>query len=225
MSEPAYPDCIVIEPDGEVVVSVIWLHGLGANGHDFAPVADLLSKRLEAPIRFILPHAPTMPVTLNGGMPMPAWYDMYNMEHPRNVNWDTVDYSERMIVSLIQREQEKGVPPSRCMVAGFSQGGAMALRIGLTGNTELAGVIALSSYLLRKEGETFPSERGMPIFMAHGDSDPVIPIAVGESSRETIKSHGYELEWHEYPMQHNVCEQEIKDIEAWMRNRIKQLDT
>ena len=219
MTEETLLECIEIETSADAELSVIWLHGLGADGHDFAPVAQLLSSRISTPIRFVLPHAPSMPVTINGGMSMPAWYDMLNMDHPRNVNWDTVYRSEKLIAALIKREEERGIPASKCILAGFSQGGAMALRIGLTCDSPLAGIIALSAYLLQDEDESLSTGNQPPIFMAHGHADPVIPYSIGVASRNALKTFGCEVEWRDYPMQHNVCEEEILHIQEWLTSK------
>ena len=221
MSEVTLPDCIEIEPESDAEVSIIWLHGLGADGNDFAPVAQLLASRLSTDIRFILPHAPSIPVTINAGVTMPAWYDMLNMDHPRNVDWDTVAHSEKIISGLIKREEERGVPTSRCILAGFSQGGAMALRMGLIHASSVGGIIALSAYLLQDKEESFSTDNKFPVFMAHGRSDLVIPYSVGETSRDALKSIGCEVEWHDYPMEHNVSEEEISHIQEWLVAKLK----
>lgn len=218
MSDEHLLPCVELEPESPAKASIVWLHGLGADGHDFEPVAKMLAKGFPCPVRFVLPHAPRMPVTINMGMQMPAWYDMLNLEHPRNVNWDTVRTSEQNICALLERERARGISSDKLFLAGFSQGGALALRIGLKREQALAGVLALSTYLLVEQDEVFPVDKKnkLPVFMAHGEQDPVIPFSLAEASRNTIKQQGCEVQWHSYYMQHSVCEEEITHIAQWL---------
>ena len=200
---------------------VIWLHGLGADGHDFVPVAKLLSSPGR---RYILPHAPSMPVTINGGMWMPAWYDILSMDPgardaPRESS-DDVIHSTKLVEKLIENEIENGTPEDRIVVAGFSQGGALALHLSLRSKYNLAGVVALSCYLpVREKFESELTNTKIPIFQAHGRFDMVVPYFSGLYTHELLESKSIEITWHEYQMGHEVCNQEISDIGTWL-NRI-----
>jgi phospholipase/carboxylesterase len=212
-----YPDAIEIETARNPAASVIWLHGLGADGNDFAPIVPGLQLPGTA-IRFVFPHAPVQPVTINGGMRMRAWYDISDGAIRRE-DEKGVRASQALIEALIAREKERGTAASRLVLAGFSQGGAIALHTGLRHAERIAGIMALSTYL--PLAEKFPAEadavnRDAPIFMAHGSYDPVIPLARAAQSRGLLESLGYSLEWREYPMPHSVCPEEIADIGAWL---------
>jgi phospholipase/carboxylesterase len=207
-------DCVVIDqPDA--VGTVIWLHGLGADGHDFEPIVPLLE--LDAPLRFVFPNAPVRPVTINAGMEMRAWYDI----HPGAPLAGTadIDASARSVAALIADEQTRGVPTRRITLAGFSQGGVIALRLGLSLPDAVAGIMALSTYVHDHEHLTdlvsFASI-DVPIFMAHGLMDPMIPVTRAVTSRQALLALDYRVEWHEYAMGHEVCPQEIRDIAAWL---------
>jgi phospholipase/carboxylesterase len=202
-------------------LAVIWLHGLGADGHDFEPVVPALP--LPFAVRFVFPHAPVRPVTVNGGMPMRAWYDILGWG--RNVRQDAagVQASAAAVTRLIDREIARGLPAQRIVLAGFSQGGAIALHTALREPRRLAGVLALSTYL--PLADTLAVERsaastGLPIFMAHGSEDPVLPLALAESSRRDLEAAGYSVEWHVYPMAHSVCAPEVAAIGAWLTARV-----
>lgn len=214
--------CVEIEPKTPAEASVVWLHGLGADGHDFAPVARMLQPMLNHTLRFVLPHAPRIPVTLNGGVSMPAWYDMQNMDHPRNVDWDTVKDSEKAICALLERERSRGIATDKIFLAGFSQGGAITLRIALQRKQKLGGILALSTYLLQNAGEEFPVNKHdpLPVFMGHGTQDPIIPHALAEASRNTLKQYGCAIDWHSYPMAHSVCQEEIDAIAQWFNKQL-----
>lgn len=214
---------VIVEPEAPAEASILWLHGLGADGHDFEPVARMLQPALPVPVRFVLPHAPRIPVTINGGMEMRAWYDMHNLDHPRHVDWESVRTSEAAISRLLKREREQGIPDERLFLAGFSQGGALAVRLGLQRQEPLAGLIVLSSYLLQDGGEAFPVDKKnkIPVFMGHGTEDPIIPYALAEASRNTLRSHGCELQWQDYPMPHSVCQEEIEDLARWLTEQLQ----
>jgi phospholipase/carboxylesterase len=199
--------------------SIIWLHGLGADGHDFEPIVGELALPAE-PVRFVFPHAPMQPVTINGGMVMRAWYDIVSSDLARREDADGVRASQALLEALIARERSRGTPANRIVLAGFSQGGAIALQTGLRHAERLAGILALSTYLpiadsLAAEGNA--ATRDIPIFYAHGRQDPVITIDRAERSRDFLARLGYTVEWHAYPMPHAVCPQEIDDIGAWLR--------
>jgi len=213
-------DCVELQTSPAPTGSVIWLHGLGADGYDFVPVVREL-ETLGAPrLRYVFPHAPQMAVTINGGHVMPAWYDILGTDLGRREDASGIRASQRAVEALIAREVERGTPRTRIVLAGFSQGGAIALHAGLRQAEPLAGLIALSTYL--PLGEVFAAERHaasgkVPIFMAHGTADPVVPIARGHASRDALKQLGADLTWHEYPMQHSVCGDEVRDIAAFLR--------
>ena len=195
--------------------SVIWLHGLGADGHDFEPIVPELQIPPEIGVRFIFPHAPQQPVTINGGMMMPAWYDVLSMEIASQVDEVGIGRSSEQIRSLIDLEIERGISSDRILLAGFSQGGAIALHTGLLYDKPLLGILALSTYLplpARLEG----ANRTVPIFMGHGTHDPVIPMVVGQGSYQMLDKQGYDVEWHSYPMEHSVNMEEIRDVGVWM---------
>ncbi|BFI94663.1 MAG: alpha/beta hydrolase [Rhodanobacter sp.] len=202
--------------------SVIWLHGLGADGHDFAPIVPELVAADWPALRFVFPHAPVQPVTVNGGMPMRAWYDIVGFDLLARQDEAGVRASIGAVETLIARENERGVPDERIVLAGFSQGGAIALAAGLRHARRLAGVVALSTYL--PIADTLAAERsaanaGVPIFQAHGTFDPVVIPPRGSDSRDLLQGLGYRVEWHAYPMAHAVCAEEIADLRAWLGQR------
>ena len=212
-----YLDAIEIETARNPSASIIWLHGLGADGNDFAPIVPAL-KLPKAAIRFVFPHAPVQPVTINGGMRMRAWYDITDGAIRRE-DEGGVRASQTLVEALIAREKERGTAANRLVLAGFSQGGAIALQTGLRHSDRLAGIMALSTYLPIADkfaAEASKVNRDAPIFMAHGSYDPVIPLARAEQSRGLLQSLGYKPEWREYPMQHSVCPEEVNDISAWL---------
>ncbi len=197
--------------------SIIWLHGLGADGHDFAPIAEQLL--LPMAVRFVFPHAPVMPVTINGGYQMRAWYDLYALDSLRVEDAAGINASQASITALIQQETQRGIPEQHILLAGFSQGGAIALHTALRHPRPLAGVLALSTYL--PLAASLPSEKhianaAIPIFMAHGNFDSVITPALAQNSRSILEQAGYNVEWHEYPMAHSVCNEEIGDIRQFI---------
>lgn len=202
--------------------SIIWLHGLGADGQDFVPIVDELS--LPVAVRFIFPHAPQRPVTINGGYVMRAWYDIAGSAIDTQQDEAGIRASQAAIEALIAQEVARGIAPDHIFLAGFSQGGAIALHTALRQTVPLGGVLALSCYLPlvdRASSEVVPDTRSSPIFMAHGRSDTVVPYALGLASRDALTKLGYTVEWREYPMQHSVCEQELRDIEIWLGRQIE----
>lgn len=205
--------------------TVIWLHGLGASGHDFEPIVPELDLPPEHGIHFIFPHAPRLPVTLNGGMVMPAWYDIYALQTGAPEDEAGIQHAEQLIRRLIETEQQRGVATENIVLAGFSQGGVMALYTGLRFTQKLGGIMALSCYLPlatsllaeAKNGSLAP--RNLPFFLAHGLHDPVVAYSMGENSKLRLQEMGYAPEWRSYPMQHSVCEEEIRDISVWLKQR------
>lgn len=215
-------DCVEIQPPRKATASVMWLHGLGANGHDFVPIVPELGLGEQHGIRFIFPHAPSRSVSINGGMNMPAWYDIATADIAARQDRQGIETSSRQITSLIQNEISRGIPSENIVLAGFSQGGAIALHAGLRQPAPLAGIMALSTYLPLQhtlEAECSPASHSISIFMAHGKADPVVPITLGHASRDFLAQAGYAVEWNEYPMAHEVCLPEIVAIGHWLRNR------
>jgi phospholipase/carboxylesterase len=211
-------ETIEIETAPNPRASIIWMHGLGADGNDFAPLTDEIE--LPVAVRYIFPHAPMMPVSINGGYVMRAWYDISDAAIRRE-DEDGVRASQQSVEILLTREKARGIGASRIVLAGFSQGGAIALQTGLRHGERLAGVMALSTYVPladRLAKEANPANRGVPIFMAHGTADPMIPFARAQASRDLLLQQGYAVEWHKYLMQHSVCPQEIADIAKWLRH-------
>ena len=203
--------------------SVIWLHGLGADGHDFEPIVAELRLPQNLPLRFVFPHAPVRPVTINGGMSMRAWYDILSLDRDGPVDEVGIRDSGEMLNAQIERETERGVDTRNIVVAGFSQGGAIAIHAALRYPRRLAGLMALSTYLplqghFQSEVVDSPqiSNRELPIFMAHGSFDPVLPMALGRTSADRLLESGFSVAWHDYPMAHAVCAEEINDIRAWL---------
>jgi phospholipase/carboxylesterase len=214
------PDAVEIETGPEPTGTVIWLHGLGADGHDFEPIVPELMSPGQAALRFIFPHARLRPVTLNGGFTMRAWYDIASLDRHEPQDEPGVRESQARIEALISRENERGIATGRIVLAGFSQGGALALYAGTRHADKLAGIMGLSCYMLL--AASFAAERtdanqATPIFLAHGTQDPVVAPALGEQTRQFLAQHGYAVEWHAYSMPHSVCPQEITDIAAWLR--------
>ncbi len=208
---------VEVNPPGPVTASVIFLHGLGADGHDLAPLAA----ELDLPgVRFVFPHAPVRPVTINGGYRMRAWYDVLGADFGAGQDEAGIRESEQQLRALIRREVERGMPASRIVLAGFSQGGAIALHTALRYPERLAGTVALSGYLPLME--TLPAEahlanKDMPILLAHGTGDAVIPLALGEASCRRLKALGFPVTWRSYPMPHTLCAAEIEDAKGWLR--------
>lgn len=218
-------DCIEIEPGGGAgaTASVIWLHGLGADGNDFVPIVDELGLGADHGVRFVFPNAPVRPVAINNGMSMRAWYDITGVELDSGQDAEGIRASAQAIEELIAREHERGVSAERIVLAGFSQGGAIALHAGLRHARPLAGLMGLSTYLPLAEtldAEASAANRGVSILMAHGSQDPMLPIQLGQTSRDRLLEAGYDVAWHEYPMQHQVCLPEIATIGRWLKERL-----
>jgi phospholipase/carboxylesterase len=212
-------DTLEFETAPNPTASVIVLHGLGADGNDFVPIAEALALDPVGPVRFVFPHAPVRPVTINGGMSMRAWYDIRQADLGQQEDEDGLRESHLDIESLIADERERGVAASRIVLMGFSQGCAMTLLTGLRHAERLAGLVGLSGYL--PLADTTAAERsnasaGLPIFLAHGRADPVIPLARASASRDALQALGCDVEWHEYAMPHSVCPQEVADLNRWM---------
>ena len=218
MNESLLP-AIVLEPYGPHRSSIIWLHGLGADGHDFAPVAHELNLPPEHGVRFILPHAPQRPVTINGGWVMRAWYDIAHTDIGRTPDLSGIEESCQQVGALIVRELAQGIPPERLWLAGFSQGGVIALETLARHQDKVGGAIGLSCYL-GNPATLPPAAIPLPVFMAHGIEDPIVPLALGQAARRTLEERGYPVEWREYPMPHSVCQAEILDIRHWLLNRL-----
>lgn len=202
---------------------VLWLHGLGADGNDFAPIVPQLVRPGWPALRFVFPHAPLRQVTINGGMRMRAWYDIRSLSIDQRADEQGVRESIAQVEALIAREGERGIPPSRVILAGFSQGGAIALSTALRREQALAGVMALSTYLplaAQTPSEATAGGRATPVFMAHGLHDPVVTLDLGERSRDALRAMAVPVEWHTYPMPHAVCPDEINDIRHWLDQRL-----
>jgi phospholipase/carboxylesterase len=209
---------IEITPNNEAVASVIWLHGLGADGHDFEPIVPELRLPDSLSIRFIFPHAPLRPITINGGEEMRAWYDF--IPHSETAGTDDIAVSAAQIRQFIEREIDRGINPSKILLAGFSQGGVIALHTGVRYEKRLAGILALSTYLhdfTSTEKERTDANLAIPIMMAHGTADPMIPIMRAATSRENLIRLGYDVRWFDYPMGHQVCLEEIGEISNFMQ--------
>jgi len=218
-------DAIEINPPGKPDACIIWLHGLGANGHDFEPVIPQLEIVEQHSVRVVLPHAPSRAVTINNGAVMPAWFDiLVAADFVRIEDSVGICESEQRLHALIGREITNGIDARRILLAGFSQGGTVVLHTGLRYPQPLAGVLALSAWLPLAETlqqEAAEANRSIPVMMAHGTSDPVVPLALAERSRAVLEQQGYAVDWHTYPMQHAVCPEEIGDIRDWILKVLK----
>jgi phospholipase/carboxylesterase len=213
-------ETIQLETAPNPTVSVIWLHGLGADGNDFVPIVRELDLTGLPGIRFVFPHAPTMPVTINNGYVMRAWYDILTPDLAIREDEAGLRASQTFVEQLIAQEKSRGIPANRIVLAGFSQGCAMTLQTGLRHPEKLAGLLCLSGYVplaSKVATERHPANQDTPIFMAHGRGDPVIQVIRAEQSRDLLKSLGYSVEWHEYMMQHSVCAEEVDDMSAWLK--------
>ena len=219
------PDTVEVGGEAQVDGTVIWLHGLGADGHDFEPIVPELNLAVHADIRFIFPHAPVRPVTINGGVPMRAWYDVISLDKSGPQDEAGIRDSAASVLQLIERERERGVDASRIVLAGFSQGGAIAMHTAMRVPQRLAGLMALSTWMplastigeeVVDNSESQPRE--LPVLMTHGTFDPLLPLAAGQHAREIMQDAGFKVQWHEYPMAHAVCAEEISEIRKWLVN-------
>lgn len=213
-------ELVTVETGPSPAFSVIWMHGLGADGHDFEPIVPELLESTTPPIRFIFPHAPVRPVTINNGYAMRAWYDIIGIDRRSTEDSAGIHASAEAIGALIRAENARGIATHRIAIAGFSQGGAMALHIATRLPEKLAGVIALSCYLpLARQFATERSAANLatPLFLAHGTQDPVVPFSLGDESRKILEGTGYRPEWHAYPMPHSLCAEEVVDLRNFLR--------
>ncbi len=213
-------EAVEVETGRNPQAAIIWLHGLGADGHDFEPIVPQLVQPAERPLRFVFPHAPMRPVTLNGGYAMRAWYDIIALDRRTPEDENGIRASQTLITEMIRRENARGIPTGHIVLAGFSQGGAMALYSGTRYPERVAGIMGLSCYQLlagRFAAERLPANQATPIFLAHGTQDPVVAPALGEAACRQLQAAGYTVEWHAYSMPHAVCPQEVADIAAWLR--------
>ena len=220
MADPL--ETVELESAPAPLASIIWMHGLGADGHDFVPIVPEL--RVPVAVRFVFPHAPMRPVTINQGMVMRAWYDVRAIHGERREDAEGVRASQAQIEALIAREKARGIPAGRIVLAGFSQGGAMALHTGLRHPERLAGVLALSCFLPLADAlaaEAAPANRDVPVFMAHGAYDDLIPLARARRAHDALAALGWRVEWHQYPMPHSVCPEEIVDVSAWLTSVLR----
>jgi len=219
----ALPETVEVASGASPQGSVIWLHGLGADGHDFEAIVPELGVADQLSLRFVFPHAPMRPVTINGGTTMRAWYDILTLERGGPQDEAGIRESGRLLEMLIEREYQRDIPHDKIVLAGFSQGGAIALHTALRCPHRLAGLMALSTWLPLQDsfetevvGNTQAQSQELPVFMAHGSFDPMLPMALGQQSCETLEKAGYAVEWHDYPMAHAVCAEEIADIRNWL---------
>jgi phospholipase/carboxylesterase len=218
---PTLLPCVEVEPAQPATAAVIWLHGLGANGHDFEPIVPALGLPASLPVRFVFPHAPTMPVTINGGMAMPAWYDILEMNLERKVDVAQLVGSALAVGDLIARENARGIDCSRIVLAGFSQGGAVGFQLALTYPQRLAGLLAMSTYFATRDSIVpHPANARLPIAIHHGDADPMVAETKGRQSAQVLTEWGYPVEYKTYHMAHAVCPPQIRDIGRWLSARL-----
>ncbi len=211
---------LVMEPDVKATSAVIWLHGLGADGRDFEAIVPQLALPAEHGIRFIFPHAPVQAVTVNGGMEMRAWYDIRQMDLTEQVDWQGIDQSVALLEQWIAQQVSDGIATERILVAGFSQGGVIALQTGLQMPQPLAGIIALSTYFPERSTVSYRQPVSCPIFMAHGLMDPICPYPVAKAALAQLRAQGFSPSWHEYPMQHQVCMEEINALSQFIQQKL-----
>ena len=217
-------ECVVAETGADPVASVICLHGLGADGHDFEPIVPELDPGCDQPLRFVFPHAPVRPVTINAGIPMRAWFDILGLDRQSRQDEGGIRHSQQLIERLVEDERDRGFSCDRIFLAGFSQGGALALHTGLRYPKRLAGFIGLSCYLplhMKLADERSDSNLTTKLLMAHGTFDPVVTPDLGNAARTYLTELGYEIEWHTYPMAHQVCAEEISDLKKWLKRILK----
>lgn len=214
-------NALQIETGDNPRTTIIWLHGLGASGHDFEPVVPEFRFSREQPVRFIFPHAPELPVTINGGMVMPAWYDILAMDVDRKVDTEQLRASAAMVAELIRQERERGIASENIILGGFSQGGAVAYELALSYPERLGGLFALSTYFATAESiELSDANRQLPVFIGHGQFDPVVAEHLGQAARQKLESLGYEPEYHNYGMEHSLCLEEVRDLDAFLAQRV-----
>ncbi len=219
MSDSLLP-YVEVNPTGEHKATVIWLHGLGDSGNGFAPIAPELRLPESLGVRFVFPHAPVRPVTINGGMQMRAWYDIKTMDFNHRADVEGVLDSAERVEALLEAELAKGIPSHKVVLAGFSQGGVIAYHLGTRLNKKLAGILALSTYMSQPEKlaeQGSDTNRDTPIMVAHGQNDDVVPMFLGHAAYKVLVENGYQAKWHEYQMQHNVVMQEVQDISTWLQ--------
>lgn len=210
--------CEIVETQSDITSSVIWLHGLGASGHDFVPIVPHLQLPAELGVRFVFPHARSIPITINGGMVMPAWYDILSMDIEREIDTQQIMDSAAAIEALIEREIEKGIPSEKIVLAGFSQGGAVAYQVALSFPKKLGGLMAMSTYFAtHKTVELNAENSDLPIHIFHGSADSMVPEAMGKHALEALKAKNFVPEYKTYPMQHEVCLEEITDASAFLQ--------
>jgi len=217
-------ETVTVETGPDPTFTLIWMHGLGADGHDFEPLVPELVDRSLPALRFVFPHAPVRPVTINNGYAMRAWYDIVGIDRRSAEDVAGIQASAAGITALIRAENDRGMATSRIALAGFSQGGAMALYTGIRHPETLAGIIGLSCYLplgRELEAQRSPANQSTPIFMAHGSQDPVVPFALGDESRQRLVAAGYAVDWHAYPMPHSLCEPEVRELRHWIAARVR----
>lgn len=217
-------DAVVIEPKSTAKASILWLHGLGANGHDFEDVVPMLGLADELGVRFIFPHAPQIPVTLNQGMVMPAWFDILGLHSETREDVAGLDRARGMVEQWIQHELDLGIMPSQIILAGFSQGGALALHTALQSKHDLGGCFVLSGYLAARnkfQASDIQANKSLPIFWGHGSWDAVVPQDWASKSITLLENSGWTVEFHSYPMEHQICQQEMMDLRTWLLARLK----
>ncbi|WP_218311518.1 alpha/beta hydrolase [Alteromonas antoniana] len=222
MSESLIP-CVEINPSQEAKACIIWMHGLGDSGHGFAPIVPELKLPEALAIRFLFPHAPERPVTINGGMRMRAWYDIKSLDFNSRADLEGVLVSAKQVEQLIESQIAKGIPAERIILAGFSQGGVIALHLAARYQKKLAGVMALSTYMCEPDSlasEAVDTNRETPIMMAHGEQDEVVPMFLGNAAYKVLKENGFNVTWTTYTMQHNVCMKELDDISAFIQRTL-----
>lgn len=215
---------VEVNPSNTAKATVIWLHGLGDSGNGFAPIVPELNIPEALAIRFIFPHAPVRPITINNGMSMRAWYDIKSMDFKSRADSVGVKESAALVQALIEKEITNGIPANKIVLAGFSQGGVIALHLGTRYSQTLGGIMSLSSYMCEPEKlaeEAHAANKQTSIFVAHGQQDDVIPMSIGNTAFDTLKSNGYSATWNQYMMQHNVCVEELNDISAWLQAKLE----
>lgn len=216
----ATPSSIVLTPNLPPIGSVIWLHGLGADGHDFVSIAAELKLPLHLPLRFIFPHAPMQPVTINNGYVMRAWFDIYSMQIDQRIDAPGIANSVNLVTQLIENEQNRGISSEKIILGGFSQGAVIALTTGLSHPQKLGGIVALSGFLPNALEIFSGKHQTIPVFLAHGTEDTVVPFILGKTTAAILEKEGIPLSWHSYTMPHSVCAQEINDISTWLIKQI-----